>query len=119
MNSANKNRRPDYDKNPLAFFRMTIRGHKNNGYPVCQEWLDDRDLGARALLKEIGPRPSPKHSVDRICTYAPLEPGNVRWATQRIQMNNRRARSLNGFHAGIHIIKYNMERAARRVNVSS
>ncbi len=115
--TCNTNNCREYHRSDLAYFRNTISGHKTKGYPVCQKWIDNTELAAKAMLKEIGPRPSPKHSVDRICTYAPLEPGNIRWATAKIQTNNRRAKSLNGFHAGIHIINYNMKRAARRTNV--
>ncbi len=40
---------------------------------------------------ELGPRPSPKHSVDRWPDpWGHYEPGNVRWATAKEQLANRR-----------------------------
>lgn len=38
----------------------------------------------------LGPKPSPKHSVDRINNDGHYEWGNVRWATQSEQNSNRR-----------------------------
>lgn len=39
---------------------------------------------------ELGPRPSPKHSVDRIKNDLSYAPGNVRWATKKEQVHNRK-----------------------------
>lgn len=44
----------------------------------------------RDILAEIGERPSPSHSLDRIDNNGNYEPGNVRWATALIQSRNRR-----------------------------
>jgi hypothetical protein len=73
----------------------------------CQNPNADRfpEYGARGIefrfqdfdsfWAELGPRPSPKHSVDRIDVEGHYEPGNVRWATQKEQcLNRRRARIL-------------------------
>lgn len=40
-------------------------------------------------FKELGPRPTPQHSVDRINNEGHYTPGNVRWATKREQVLNR------------------------------
>ncbi len=42
------------------------------------------------ILDTIGRRPSRKHTLDRIDVEGHYEVGNIQWATQREQQNNRR-----------------------------
>lgn len=42
------------------------------------------------FIAELGQKPTPKHSVDRINTDGHYEKGNVRWATPKEQVENRR-----------------------------
>jgi hypothetical protein len=56
------------------------------GIRVCPEWHGSFE----AFASHIGPRPTDKHSVDRINNEGHYEPGNVRWATAKEQANNRR-----------------------------
>lgn len=56
------------------------------GIAVCEQW----QRSYVAFLADVGRRPSPKHSLDRIENAGNYEPGNVRWATMREQRLNAR-----------------------------
>lgn len=45
--------------------------------------------GYNRFISEVGPRPSLKHSLDRIDGSKGYEPNNMRWATSTIQAINR------------------------------
>ena len=64
------------------------------GITVAAEWLND----PRAFIAHIGPRPSPKHEVDRIDNERGYEPGNVRWVTRPVNDRNRRSNNLQTFN---------------------
>lgn len=55
------------------------------GISVCDSW----NSSFESFLKDMGERPSPKHSLDRIDNDGNYEPGNCRWTTQQVQIENR------------------------------
>ena len=57
------------------------------GISVCKRWLASFEV----FLADVGPRPSPEHSIDRINNNGHYEPRNVRWATSAEQGRNKRS----------------------------
>lgn len=78
--------------------RMISRCHRKSdnrfrfygarGIAVCNKWRQS----FMAFASDMGPRPSPAHSIDRINNDGNYEPGNCRWATRDVQMHNKRQR---------------------------
>lgn len=79
--------------------RQRCYNPRNKGYPyygargirVCDRWLESFEN----FYADMGPRPSPEHSIDRFPNNdGDYKTGNCRWATKSEQAYNRRPKQL-------------------------
>jgi hypothetical protein len=78
------------------------RRHKNTafkryggrGIRVCERW----SRSFENFLADLGPRPTPTASLDRIDPNGHYEPSNCRWETRQIQRVNQRRTKLFTFN---------------------
>lgn len=94
--ASDGSRRPEYgawnNLKQRCLNPNTVQYHDygGRGITVCALFAESFS----AFLAEIGERPSPKHTVDRIDNNRGYEPGNIRWATRSQQALNRRPKSV-------------------------
>lgn len=95
----------------VAYHAMRSRCYnvRGNGYAdyggrgitVCDRWMhgEDGKTGVECFLEDMGPRPSPSHSIDRRDNDGPYSNANCRWATlgeQGLNKRNTAYATING-----------------------
>ena len=73
--------------NPKAFGYENYGGR---GITICERWINSFE----DFYADMGSKPSPFHSIDRVDVDGNYEPANCRWATRKEQANNTRKQKL-------------------------
>jgi hypothetical protein len=76
--------------NPLRD-RYSSYGGANPPVTVCDRWLNDVD-GYENFCADMGPKPTPKHTLGRYLDTGSYTPGNCAWQTVAEQMAERRGK---------------------------
>lgn len=71
-------------------FNKNHVGYKNyggRGIAICERWLNSFE----DFIADMGRRPTPKHSIERVENDGNYEPSNCVWGTKAEQINNTRS----------------------------
>jgi hypothetical protein len=82
------------------------------GITMHPGWRDD----PVAFCHYMGPRPSARHSIDRIDNNGQYAPGNIRWATYEEQNRNRRCSKLDEWD--VKLIRHWLKKGYRHVDIA-
>lgn len=71
----------------------SFRNYGGRGITVCERWSNPEN-GFSNFLADMGPKPTPKHEIERKMVNDNYEPSNCHWSTRLEQARNKRSNRL-------------------------
>lgn len=70
----------------------SFKSYGGRGITVCDRWLsgDGDRSGLACFIADMGEKPTPFHTIERIDVNGNYDPGNVTWALPERQCRNKR-----------------------------
>lgn len=90
-----------------------FKDYGGRGIVVCDRWLHGEGgrLPFLCFLDDVGPKPSPRHSIERLRGDGPYSPNNCVWTTIDKQARNKRT-NVRVRHLGCEMVLKDALRAA-------
>lgn len=82
----------------------------DRGITICERW----QFSFNAFLEDMGTKPFPEATIDRIDNNGNYEPGNCRWATKLEQSQNTRKARMLTYNGETHCLR----EWARRIGIT-
>lgn len=78
----------------------TFERYQGRGIDICEKWVtgENGKSGFICFLEDMGPKPSPMHSIERVDNDGDYEPSNCCWATPLEQAQNQRPKKKRTPH---------------------
>jgi hypothetical protein len=106
---------PEYDAWAAMKRRCFLETNENysryggRNITVCESWINSFEN----FYEDMGPRPSPEHTLDREDNNGNYDKNNCRWATQLEQANNRSTNTYCEFEGEV----LTVAQLARKINM--